>query len=64
MFGLVKDMNENPGKWDGRKILFIHTGGLLGLYDKTNELVTMVGNSKRMQLDESLPRQDGIGKMF
>ncbi|KNA15440.1 hypothetical protein SOVF_098230 [Spinacia oleracea] len=63
-FGLMKDMTENPKKWEGRRILFIHTGGLLGLYDKANDLATVVGNWKQMELHESLPRQDGLGKMF
>lgn len=63
-YGLMKDITENPEKWQGRKILFIHTGGLLGLFDKTNELGTMVGNWKQMELQESVPRQDGVGKMF
>lgn len=60
----MKDMTENPKKWEGRRILFIHTGGLLGLYDKANDLATVVGNWKQMELHESLPRQDGLGKMF
>uniref|UniRef100_A0A803N899 D-cysteine desulfhydrase n=1 Tax=Chenopodium quinoa TaxID=63459 RepID=A0A803N899_CHEQI len=63
-FGLMKDMTENPEKWQGRRILFIHTGGLLGLFDKTSELAAMVGNWQQMELHESVPRQDGVGKMF
>uniref|UniRef100_A0A803N0U1 D-cysteine desulfhydrase n=1 Tax=Chenopodium quinoa TaxID=63459 RepID=A0A803N0U1_CHEQI len=63
-FGLMKDITENPEKWQGRRILFIHTGGLLGLFDKTRELAAMVGNWKQMELHESVPRQEGVGKMF
>ncbi|KAK7358091.1 hypothetical protein VNO77_00012 [Canavalia gladiata] len=63
-FTMIKDMLENPKKWEGRKILFIHTGGLLGLYDKVDELAPFVGNWQRMDVNESVPRQDGIGKMF
>lgn len=63
-FGLLKDMAENPKKWEGRKILFIHTGGLLGLYDKTEQMGAIVGNWRRMDIDESIPRKDGTGKMF
>ncbi|KAL8456352.1 hypothetical protein ACS0TY_034535 [Phlomoides rotata] len=37
-YGMMKDMAENPGKWEGRKVLFIHTGGLLGLFDKTDQI--------------------------
>ncbi|KAK9118013.1 hypothetical protein Scep_016106 [Stephania cephalantha] len=63
-FGMLKDMNDNPGKWEGRKVLFIHTGGLLGLYDKADQLAPMVGNFRRMDIAESVPRKDGTGKMF
>ncbi|XP_014503532.1 putative D-cysteine desulfhydrase 1, mitochondrial [Vigna radiata var. radiata] len=63
-YAMVKDMLENPKKWEGRKILFVHTGGLLGLYDKVDQLASLVGNWQRMDVNESVPRQDGIGKMF
>ena len=63
-FGLLKDMAEHPEKWEGRRILFIHTGGLLGLFDKTNQLTPLVGNWRQMELHESVPRTDGVGKMF
>ncbi|KAK7279284.1 hypothetical protein RJT34_24331 [Clitoria ternatea] len=63
-YAMLKDMSENPKKWEGRNILFIHTGGLLGLYDKVDQLASFVGNWQRMDLGESVPRQDGIGKMF
>ncbi|MED6210174.1 hypothetical protein PIB30_061648 [Stylosanthes scabra] len=63
-YGLLKDISENPKKWEGRKILFIHTGGLLGLYDKVDQMASLVGNWRRMDVHESVPRQDGIGKMF
>ncbi|KAJ3695954.1 hypothetical protein LUZ60_001331 [Juncus effusus] len=63
-FNLLKEMETNPVKWKGRKVLFIHTGGLLGLYDKNDQMVKTVGNWRRMDLDESVPRQDGTGKMF
>lgn len=63
-YGMMKDMKENPEKWEGRKILFIHTGGLLGLYDKVDQMAPLVKNWSRMDVDESVPRNDGIGKMF
>lgn len=63
-FGLLKDMAEHPEKWEGRRILFIHTGGLLGLFDKSNQLIPLVGNWRQMELHESVLRTDGIGKMF
>lgn len=57
--GLLKDMAENPKKWEGRKVLFIHTGGLLGLFDKIDQMATIAGSWRRMDLDESVPRKDG-----
>ncbi|KAL6583691.1 hypothetical protein OROMI_002980 [Orobanche minor] len=63
-YGMMRDMAENPGKWEGRKVLFIHTGGLLGLFDKTEEMASLVGNWRRMDIHESVPRKRGTGKMF
>ncbi|OVA10978.1 hypothetical protein BVC80_1347g15 [Macleaya cordata] len=61
---MLKDITENPTKWEGRKILFIHTGGLLGLFDKAEQMVQTMGNWRKMDIAESVPRKDGIGKMF
>ena len=61
---MMKDMAENPKKWEGKKILFIHTGGLLGLYDKTEQIAPLVGNWRKMDIHESIPRKEGVGKMF
>jgi len=61
---MMKDMAANPKKWEGRKILFIHTGGLLGLYDKVEQMASFAGNWRRMDVHEEVPRRDGIGKMF
>ncbi|KAL3835293.1 hypothetical protein ACJIZ3_010029 [Penstemon smallii] len=63
-YGMIKDMNENPEKWQGRKVLFIHTGGLLGLYDKTDQMAPLIGKWRRMDIHESIPRKEGTGKMF
>ncbi|KMZ58392.1 D-cysteine desulfhydrase [Zostera marina] len=62
-FGMLRDIAENPNKWRGKKILFIHTGGLLGLFDKSEEMTWMMGNYHRMKVDESVPHKDGMGKM-
>ncbi|XP_047080075.1 putative D-cysteine desulfhydrase 1, mitochondrial [Lolium rigidum] len=62
VYGLLKDMSSNPAKWQGRKVLFIHTGGLLALYDKVDQLSSLAGDWRRMDLEE--PREDGTGKMF
>ncbi|XP_068663354.1 D-cysteine desulfhydrase 1, mitochondrial [Aristolochia californica] len=63
-YGMLKDMAVNPLKWEGKKILFIHTGGLLGLFDKTEQIAPTVGSWRRMKIDEAVPRKDGTGKMF
>ncbi|KAL3688961.1 hypothetical protein R1sor_015270 [Riccia sorocarpa] len=52
--GLLKDMKENPSYWQGRKVLFVHTGGLLGMYDKVDQLQLMSAKSRRMVIDEEL----------
>ncbi|KAL0417308.1 UNVERIFIED_CONTAM: putative D-cysteine desulfhydrase 1, mitochondrial [Sesamum latifolium] len=63
-YGMMRDMADNPAKWEGRKVLFIHTGGLLGLFDKTEQMSSLVGNWRRMDIHESVPRKEGTGKMF
>lgn len=63
-YQMMKDMAENPAMWEGRKILFIHTGGLLGLYDKVEQMAPLVGNWRQMDIHESVPRKEGTGKMF
>lgn len=63
-YGMMKDMAKNPKKWEGKKILFIHTGGLLGLYDKTEQIAPLVGKWCKMNIHESIPRKEGSGKMF
>ncbi|XP_022885388.1 putative D-cysteine desulfhydrase 1, mitochondrial isoform X2 [Olea europaea var. sylvestris] len=63
-FGMIRNMAENPKNWEGRRVLFIHTGGLLGLFDKTQELAPLVSNWRRMDIHESIPRKEGTGKMF
>lgn len=62
VYGLLKDMAGNPAKWKGRKVLFIHTGGLLGLYDKADQLSSLAGSWRRMDLEDSVPRKDGTAR--
>ncbi|KAF6148828.1 hypothetical protein GIB67_014199 [Kingdonia uniflora] len=58
-YGFYNDMVNNPKKWEGRKVLFIHTGGIFGLYDKAEkDMFNMVGKWHRMTIDESLPAKD------
>ncbi|VVB00910.1 unnamed protein product [Arabis nemorensis] len=63
-YGLINEMTKDPKNWEGKKILFIHTGGLLGLYDKVDQMASLMGNWCRMDVQESVPRKDGVGKMF
>ncbi|KAI4964402.1 hypothetical protein ZWY2020_005851 [Hordeum vulgare] len=53
-YGMLKDMSSNPTKWEGRRVLFVHTGGLLGLYDKLDQLSSLAGGWRRMDLEEPL----------
>jgi D-cysteine desulfhydrase len=53
VFQLIKEIKENPEEWKGRKVLFIHTGGLLGLYDAAPQLQPLVeaaGKVHRMEV--------------
>lgn len=38
LFGLRAELQRQAGRFKGRRILFFHTGGLFGLYDKAGEL--------------------------
>ncbi|GAB4820856.1 hypothetical protein N2152v2_007902 [Parachlorella kessleri] len=54
LHALLQKMRANPAEWAGRKVLFVHTGGLLGLYDKLPQLqgvVQPLERCHRLQLD-------------
>lgn len=38
LHGLLEEMRRDASAWAGRRVLFVHTGGLLGLYDKAEQL--------------------------
>ena len=40
---LLEEVRADPGAWRGRRVIFLHTGGLLGLYDKADQLAPFVG---------------------
>ncbi|XP_023000777.1 putative D-cysteine desulfhydrase 1, mitochondrial isoform X2 [Cucurbita maxima] len=64
-YGMMKEMSENPRKWEGRKVLFIHTGGLLGMYAKVDEFEsTLSGRWRRLDDDLIVPPINDVGKMF
>jgi len=53
---LIKDIQHNSQNWKDRKVLFIHTGGLLGLYDAAPQLQPLVEATEkvhRMQVPSS-----------
>lgn len=52
--GMVQEMQAAPEEWRGRKVLFVHTGGLLGIYDKAAQLQPLVeatGRAHRLVLE-------------
>lgn len=62
---MLKDMAENPSQWEGKKVLFVHTGGLLGMYDKVQQLQPLTGKWERFNIAETVLKDgDGKGKMF
>ena len=48
LHGLLEEMRQRPEDWRGRRVLFVHTGGLLGLYDKIPELQPLVEGQGRV----------------
>jgi len=62
-YGMLKDMSNNPTKWKGRKVLFLHTGGLLGLYDKVDQLSSLSGSWRRMDLEEFVHAKMALRKV-
>ena len=53
LFKFVRDVEADPGAWAGRNVLFVHTGGLLGMYDKQAQLRPIVAEREdvfRMKL--------------
>ncbi|KAF0687571.1 Aste57867_20690 [Aphanomyces stellatus] len=39
LYVLVQELRANPDKFAGKNILFLHTGGMFGLYDKAAEII-------------------------
>jgi D-cysteine desulfhydrase len=51
--GLIREMARDPGAWEGRRVLFVHTGGALGVYDKLAQLrpiMEATGPSRRFDV--------------
>jgi D-cysteine desulfhydrase family pyridoxal phosphate-dependent enzyme len=54
LYQFTQDVLKDPSKWLGKKVLFLHTGGLLGMYDKSDQLLQIMDPAKqrRMQVEE------------
>lgn len=39
---MLEEIRANPEEWKGRSVLFLHTGGLLGLYGAVGQLQTLL----------------------
>ena len=54
---MLGEMRRDPQAWAGRRVLFVHTGGLLGVYDKADQLQTLLqkdeGRVTRMQVSSA-----------
>eukprot|EP00887_Chlorella_sp_A99_P002889 scaffold6.g2889.t1 len=48
--GLLAEIRADPGHWAGRKVLFVHTGGLLGMYEKTEQLAPLLEPAQRLHV--------------
>ena len=47
LYKLLEEMRSAPEDWRGRKVLFLHTGGLLGMYDKLSQLEPILERTDR-----------------
>lgn len=54
LHGWLRDAAAAPEAWQGRRVLFLHTGGLLGTYDKAQELLPL------LQADDAVHRMQGL----
>ncbi len=47
LYKLLEEMRGAPDEWCGRKVMFLHTGGLLGMYDKLAQLEPIIERTAR-----------------
>ena len=47
LYNLLEEMREAPDEWRGRRVMFLHTGGLLGMYDKLSQLEPIIERTAR-----------------
>ncbi|KAM7431841.1 hypothetical protein ABFA07_017653 [Porites harrisoni] len=59
--GMLTEMKNNPGRFKGKRILYIHTGGVFGLYDgRMDSLITQSAEGTNQvfywgDINDSLP---------
>ncbi|CAI5720180.1 unnamed protein product [Peronospora destructor] len=46
LFHLIEELNKTPEKFVGKTILFVHTGGQFGMYDKVDSLKDIINQDK------------------
>ncbi len=44
---LVQHMQKDLQQWKGRYVVFLHTGGLFGMYDKTEQLLLLLAKENK-----------------
>lgn len=44
---MLSDMKNDPSDWSGRTVVFIHTGGLLGTFEKQQQILPLVSPVER-----------------
>lgn len=49
LYQMMRDITANKDEWAGRKVIFLHTGGLLGMYEKLDQLSPLVENLDKAQ---------------
>ena len=38
----MQNMRKDPEQWKGRRVVLLHTGGLFGMYKKTEQLFLLL----------------------
>ena len=49
LFKFLEEARGAPEVWRGRRVLYLHTGGLLGMYDKLDQLQPLLEGTNRVQ---------------
>jgi len=45
------DLASKPAEWENKRVLFLHTGGLLGMYDKSDQLLSIMDPAKASRMN-------------